>query len=230
MKILTLFIFCFVSVALADNFTTIDGKEYKNVKVRRVEPDGIVLATSSGIWKVYFNELPPKVQERFHYDSAKATAYSDQQAASQEAFRKQQEELQRRRTEELQKHEQDRLHVAAAFAPDRGQPIEVITHGAQVDITQHLALGNVTIVDFYADWCGPCRRVSPSLEQMAQTDGEIALRKVDIVDWSSAVARQYHITSIPRVEVYGRNGQLVGTVKGANTEHVKQYVAMAKGR
>jgi thioredoxin 1 len=53
--------------------------------------------------------------------------------------------------------------------------VEVISHGAQVDITKHLALGNVTIVDFYADWCGPCKQISPSLEQMARTDPEIAL-------------------------------------------------------
>jgi hypothetical protein len=55
------------SIALADDFKTIDGKEYKNVKVSRVEPDGIVLMSSSGISKVYFTELPKEVQERFHY-------------------------------------------------------------------------------------------------------------------------------------------------------------------
>jgi hypothetical protein len=76
MKILTLLVGCFVSVALADDFKAIDGKEYKNVKVSRIEPDGIVLISKSGISKVYFTELPKDVQDRFHYDSAQAAAYS----------------------------------------------------------------------------------------------------------------------------------------------------------
>ncbi len=118
----------------------------------------------------------------------------------------------------------------AEFVADRGQSIEVITHGQQVDISKHLALGNVTIVDYYADWCGPCKQVSPALEQLAKSDSEIALRKVDIVDWTSAVAKQYKISSIPRVEIYGRKGELVGTVTGASAEQVRQYVAQAKGR
>lgn len=58
------------SLALADDFKTINGKEYKNAKVSRVEPDGVVLITKSGISKVYFTELPKEVQERFHYDAA----------------------------------------------------------------------------------------------------------------------------------------------------------------
>ena len=228
MKILTFLILSFASVGFAADFKAIDGKEYKNVTVSRVEPDGIVLITSSGISKVYFTELPKEVQARFHYDAAKGTAYSAQQAATQAAFQKQQDELRRKLAEEAQKNEQNRLRVAAAFVPQRGQPIEVISHGTQVDITRHLALGNVTIVDFYADWCGPCRMVSPTLEQMAQTDPEIALRKIDIVNWNTAVVRQYSIHSIPQVNVYNRGGQLVGTVVGADAEGVKRYVAQAK--
>src|SRR5881394_4659525 len=71
---------CFASVALADDFKTIQGKEYKNVTVTRVEPDGIVLESKSGISKVYFVELPKDVQERFHYNTAIAAAYSAQAA------------------------------------------------------------------------------------------------------------------------------------------------------
>jgi thioredoxin 1 len=100
--------------------------------------------------------------------------------------------------------------------------------GTQVDINQHLALGKVTLVDFYADWCGPCKHLSPSLEQMARTDPEIALRKIDIVNWKTAVVRQYNIHSIPQVNVYNRSGRLVGTVVGANAQEVKRYVAQAK--
>jgi len=82
MKILAFSIVCFASVILADDFKTIDGKEYKNATVTRVEPDGIVLMTSAGISKVYFTEVPKDVQERFHYDPARAGAYAAQQAAA----------------------------------------------------------------------------------------------------------------------------------------------------
>jgi len=55
------------SLALAEDFKTINGKEYKNATVSRVEPDGVVLKSKSGITKVYFIELPQDVQERFHW-------------------------------------------------------------------------------------------------------------------------------------------------------------------
>src|SRR5262245_50660970 len=58
---------------MADEFKTVDGKEYKNVTVSRVEADGIVLRTKTGISKIYFAELPKDVQERFHYGSATPT-------------------------------------------------------------------------------------------------------------------------------------------------------------
>ena len=200
MKILAFFIFCLASGALADDFRAIDGKEYKNVTVSRVEPDGIVLRTKTGISKIYFVELPKEIQERFHYNATIASAYSAQQAVNR----------------------------ATTAVAGRGQPVEVISHGAQVDINQHLALGNVTLVDFYADWCGPCRQLSPSLEQMARSDPEIALRKIDIVNWRTAVVQQFNIHSIPHVNIYDRGGRLVGTVNGADVNAIKSYVAQAK--
>jgi hypothetical protein len=61
------------SLGLAEDFKTIDGKEYKNATVSRVESDGIVIKTKTGISKIYFVELPKDVQERFHYGSATPT-------------------------------------------------------------------------------------------------------------------------------------------------------------
>ena len=237
MKILTFVILCFASVALANDFKAIDGKEYKNVRVSRVEPDGLVLISKSGISKVYFTELPKEVQERFRYDAAQAAAYSAEQVASQVAFQTQQAELRRKVAEEKNrywigqqpgKNQQDKVPAPAALVAGRGQQVEVISHGAPVDITKHLALGNVTVVDFYADWCGPCKQLSPSLEQMARTDPEIALRKIDIVNWKTPVVKQYNIHSVPQVNVYNRGGRLVGTVVGADVDKVKSYVAQAK--
>ena len=59
-----------LSLALADDFKTINGKEYKNVTVSRVEADGIVIKTNTGLSKIYFAELPKDVQERFHSGSS----------------------------------------------------------------------------------------------------------------------------------------------------------------
>jgi len=200
MKVLVFLMLWFSTAAFADDFTLVSGKEYKNATVTRVEPDGIVLKTKSGISKLYFVELPKDVQERFHYNSAIASAYSAQQT----------------------------LNQAAMSAARRGEAIAVISHGRQIDINQHLALGNVTVIDFYADWCGPCRELSPHLEQMARSDPEVALRKIDIVHWKTAVAQQFNIHSIPQVNVYDRSGRLVGTVLGVDVETVKRYVGQAK--
>jgi hypothetical protein len=59
-----------VSMALAEDFKTINGKEYKDATITRVEGDGIVIRTKTGISKVYFTELPKDVQQKFHYGQA----------------------------------------------------------------------------------------------------------------------------------------------------------------
>ena len=76
------------SLALADDFKTVSGKEFKNATVSRVEADGIVIRTKRGISKVYFTELPGNVQERFHYHSAQdahSTAHREATVAKQHA-------------------------------------------------------------------------------------------------------------------------------------------------
>jgi hypothetical protein len=85
--------------ALADDFKTIDGKEYKNVTVSRVEPDGIVLRTRSGITKLYFTELPKEVQQRFHYNVQTPSPSADPNPEL-DAIRERQKEAIRERQEE----------------------------------------------------------------------------------------------------------------------------------
>ena len=92
----------FVSLALAEDFKTTNGKEYKNATVMLVEPDGITLRSKSGVSKVYFNELPKEVQERFHYDPQKAAAASAEQAASIQQANQQIEESNKQREKEKQ--------------------------------------------------------------------------------------------------------------------------------
>ena len=57
-------IVCFGSIALTDDIKTINGKEYKNATVSRVEPDGIVVKFSGGIVKLAFTELPEETRNK----------------------------------------------------------------------------------------------------------------------------------------------------------------------
>jgi hypothetical protein len=108
MKVLILFVLCFVSAAFSNDFKTVTGREYKNATVSRVEPDGIVLTNNAGISKLYFTELPKEVQERFGYDPQRAADYSAQQSAGLDQVRKEQAEASRREAEATQKANQYR--------------------------------------------------------------------------------------------------------------------------
>lgn len=71
------------SGVLAEDFKTIAGKEYRGVTVIRVEADGIVLRSKTGISKVYFAELPKDVQEKFHYAPTTPIAVKPEPNASE---------------------------------------------------------------------------------------------------------------------------------------------------
>jgi thiol-disulfide isomerase/thioredoxin len=91
-----------------------------------------------------------------------------------------------------------------------GADVQVITRGEEVDITSHLAPGKYTVFDFYAVWCPPCRILGPALERLAaQERGRLAIRKVDIVDWTMPVATQYQIESLPHLVLFDDGGHKV---------------------
>jgi hypothetical protein len=69
------------SLAFTEDFKTINGKEYKDATITRVEADGIVLRTKTGISKVYFFELPQDVQGRFHRGSPTPSAAQHEREA-----------------------------------------------------------------------------------------------------------------------------------------------------
>lgn len=106
--------------------------------------------------------------------------------------------------------------------------ISTITHGDRVNVPQQLAHGKVTIVDFYAMWCGPCRELAPVLDRMAREDADVAIRKVDIVRWGSPVADQYNIKAVPWLQVYGADGALVRTLGGFRESDLQEAIAKAK--
>ncbi len=86
-----------------------------------------------------------------------------------------------------------------------------------------------TLVDFYADWCGPCKTMAPILEQVASNMKEkVKVIKVD-VDKNEAASIKYGIRSIPTLVLF-KNGQEVwrqsGVVPGGQLELIlEQYVS-----
>ncbi|MFI8517451.1 thioredoxin [Streptomyces sp. NPDC085481] len=69
------------------------------------------------------------------------------------------------------------------------------------------------LVDFWAEWCGPCRQIAPSLEAIAKEHSEIEIVKINI-DENPATAAKYGVMSIPTLNVY-QNGEVVKTIVGA---------------
>ena len=100
------------SLALAEDFKTINGKEYKNATISRVEADGIVLRTKTGITKVYFTELPKEIQERFHYDPGKAAAEQAAVAQANAAVAQQQQQQEQQKASAIAAAQAQKYRVA----------------------------------------------------------------------------------------------------------------------
>ncbi len=69
------------------------------------------------------------------------------------------------------------------------------------------------LVDFYADWCGACRFMSPAIDEIARENPEYLIAKVN-VDENPELARQYGIMSLPTLAVF-KNGRMVQRSVGA---------------
>ena len=79
----------------------------------------------------------------------------------------------------------------------------------QSEVLNH---NGVTLVDFYADWCGPCKMIAPVIEEIAEERQDVAVGKLN-VDADPELAAKYGVMSIPTLIVF-KNGQEISRVSG----------------
>jgi len=111
---IAVFVVCLASVSLADDFKTLNGKEYKSATVIRVEPDGIVIKFHGGIVKVAFTELNEELRRKYNYDPDAARQFA---------------------AEAQQKANEQNQMVAGQAKPTPAQPSDL--HRDNVELTYH---------------------------------------------------------------------------------------------
>jgi thioredoxin 2 len=122
----------------------------------------------------------------------------------------------------------NRVPASASGTPKCGKcgsALPWITEAGDDDFEEVAVASTLPVlVDLWAEWCGPCRAVSPALEQLAKgMAGKLKLVKVD-VDKAPALARRFEVQGIPTLLLIDR-GQVVSRQTGAAPVHVlKQWV------
>ena len=90
------------------------------------------------------------------------------------------------------------------------------------DFKNAIASSKLTIVDFFATWCGPCKAIAPKLEDLAESNPNIQVVKVD-VDKLEDLSQEQGITAMPTF-LFFKNGSKLDSIRGANIDSIKALV------
>ncbi|MFT5714706.1 MAG: thioredoxin 1 [Flavobacterium sp.] len=93
----------------------------------------------------------------------------------------------------------------------------MIKHLDKSNFDTTINTNDVVLVDFFADWCGPCKALHPALEELAKDfEGKAVISKIN-VDKNPELAAQFKVRSIPAL-FYFKNGEIISTQNGVQSK------------
>ena len=124
--------------------------------------------------------------------------------------------------------------VAPPPSPPAGADIRRLVESGEdlASLDPFVVHEKATLFDFYADWCGPCRRVDEHVFDLLKTRRDIAYRKINIGSWETPIAKHYlaGVPTLPFVVVYGRDGHLAGRMAGLDLGALDRAISAGTGR
>lgn len=124
----------------------------------------------------------------------------------------------------LQTENQERQKSLKRAALSASKILKVVKQGEAVDLQKYAVPGGVTLFDFTAEWCGPCKKLGPQLEKFVLQTENVYLRVIDIKSFGSPVAKQHKIQGIPAVWIYDPHLKLNKKIVGQKMAVIRDTV------
>ncbi|MHB8164039.1 MAG: thioredoxin [Methanoregula sp.] len=107
--------------------------------------------------------------------------------------------------------------------------VPVVTDVEETHFVEFIRTNQYAVIDFWAEWCGPCRRIAPIMEELSMEFSDtVAFGKVN-TDNNQKLAREFNIDAIPAIMLYA-NGQLVDRIIGAYPKEAIREKIVSKFR
>ena len=123
------------------------------------------------------------------------------------------------------------LDFSPPLAPPPGGDVQQLASDGQdvAALEPHVVSGKITIFDFHARWCPPCRKVDTHVYRLLAQRRDIAVRKLDIASWDSPVAERWlgDVAELPYLVVFDKRGRKVATIAGAQLQELDRAIAEA---